>query len=91
MKAYSNKEIEESLKKFPTWSLVEGSIQRKFKFKDFSEALSFIVRVGLLAEKQGHHPEIFNIYNNVTLSLDTHDAGGITEKDFLLAADVDKL
>ena len=91
MEAYSNKEIEEALKKVPTWSLVEGSIQRKFKFKDFSEALSFIVRVGLLAEKQGHHPEIFNIYNNVTLSLDTHDAGGITEKDFLLAAAVDKL
>lgn len=91
MKAYSNKEIEESLKKVPTWSLVEGSIQRKFKFKDFSEALSFIVRVGLLAEKQGHHPEIFNVYNNVTLNLDTHDAGGITEKDFLLAAAVDKL
>lgn len=91
MEAYSNKEIEEALKKVPNWSLVEGSIQRKFKFKDFSEALSFIVRVGLLAEKQGHHPEIFNIYNNVTLSLDTHDAGGITEKDFLLAAAVDKL
>ena len=91
MKAYSNKEIEESLKKVPTWSLVEGSIQRKFKLKDFSEALSFIVRVGLLAEKQGHHPEIFNVYNNVTLNLDTHDAGGITEKDFLLAAAVDKL
>lgn len=91
MKAYSYKEIEESLKKVPSWSLIENSIQRKFQFKDFSEALSFIVKIGLLAEKQGHHPEIWNVYNKVTLSLDTHDADGITEKDFLLALAIDEL
>lgn len=91
MKAYSISEIEKALKKVSNWHLVENSIQKKFQFKDFSEALSFIVKVGLLAEKQGHHPEIWNVYNKVTLSLNTHDANGITDKDFLLASSIDKL
>ena len=91
MKAHSISEIEKALKKVSNWNLVEISIQKKFQFKDFSEALSFIVKVGLLAEKQGHHPEIWNVYNKVTLSLNTHDANGITDKDFLLASSIDKL
>lgn len=91
MKAYSISEIQKSLKKVSNWHLVENSIQKKFQFKDFSESLSFIVKVGLLAEKQGHHPEIWNVYNKVTLSLNTHDANGITEKDFTLASSIDDL
>ena len=91
MKGYSIFEIEESLKKVSNWNLVDNSIQKKFQFKDFSEALSFIVKLGLLAEKQGHHPEIWNVYNKVTLNLNTHDANGITEKDFALAIAIDKL
>ena len=91
MKAYSTNEIEDSLKKVSNWNLVENSVQKKFQFKDFSEALSFIVKVGSVAEKQGHHPEIWNVYNKVTLTLNTHDANGITEKDFALASAIDDL
>ncbi|MGV9003235.1 4a-hydroxytetrahydrobiopterin dehydratase [Flavobacterium sp.] len=91
MKAYSINEIEESLKKVAKWKLVENSIEKKFQFKDFGEALSFIVKVGSVAEKQKHHPEILNVYNKVTLRLNTHDANGITEKDFLLASAIDEL
>lgn len=88
---YTNSEIIESLMKVKEWNYVNESIEKQFQFKDFSEALSFIVKVGMLAEKQNHHPEIWNVYNKVKLSLNTHDAKGITEKDFKLAASIDKL
>lgn len=88
---YTNSEIIESLMKVKEWNYVNESIEKQFQFKDFSEALSFIVKVGMLAEKQNHHPEIWNVYNKVKLSLNTHDANGITEKDFKLAASIDKL
>ncbi len=91
MKPFSNSEIEEALKKVNGWNYTEAKIQKKYQFKDFSEALSFLIRVGILAEKQNHHPEIWNVYNKVTLSLNTHDANGITEKDFILAESIDKL
>jgi 4a-hydroxytetrahydrobiopterin dehydratase len=88
---YTNIEIEESLKKVKDWHFVDGSIEKNFQFKNFSEALSFIVKVGILAEKQNHHPEIWNVYNKVSLKLNTHDANGITEKDFELASGIDAL
>jgi len=91
MKAYSSSEIVQALKKISDWKLVDQTIQKNYQFKDFSQALSFIVRVGIAAEKQNHHPQISNTYNKVTLSLNTHDANGITEKDFKLASDIDKL
>lgn len=67
------------------------AIRHEFKFKNFSEAFGFMTRVALLAEKASHHPEWFNVYNKVSITLTTHDAGGLSEKDILLAEKIDKL
>ncbi len=72
----------------PGWRRVGGRtprIQGRYAFKDFKEALRFVVRAGKLAEAQGHHPNITILYNRVTLNLWTHDSGGITPKDLRLA------
>ncbi|MBD3225228.1 MAG: 4a-hydroxytetrahydrobiopterin dehydratase, partial [Caldithrix sp.] len=58
---------------------------------DFIAAVGFINKMAILAEKHEHHPELFNVYNTVTLSFSTHSAGGLTDKDFNIAADIDKL
>ncbi|MCA3417808.1 MAG: 4a-hydroxytetrahydrobiopterin dehydratase [Roseomonas sp.] len=75
----------------PAWKLVEGrdAITRSFRFKDFSEAWGFMARVGLLAEAQDHHPEWFNVWNRVEITLSTHDAGGLSARDVRLAKAID--
>ena len=73
------------------YEAVTGSIRRDFKFKDFSEAFAFMTRVALLADKADHHPDWSNVYDRVSITLSTHDAGGLTEKDVLLATAIDKL
>jgi 4a-hydroxytetrahydrobiopterin dehydratase len=69
------------------WLLTDDgmAIRKKFKFKNFSEAFSFMTRVALLAEQHNHHPEWFNVYNRVDITLTTHDANGVTIKDLTLA------
>ncbi|MEO6396586.1 MAG: 4a-hydroxytetrahydrobiopterin dehydratase [Devosia sp.] len=67
------------------------AISRDFKFKDFSEAFAFMTRVALLAQTAGHHPEWSNVYNKVSITLTTHDAGGMTDKDVDLARAIDGL
>ena len=67
------------------------AISHDFKFKDFSEAFGFMTRVALLAQSADHHPEWSNVYNKVTITLSTHDAGGLTEKDVALAEKIDQL
>jgi 4a-hydroxytetrahydrobiopterin dehydratase len=69
------------------WSEVEGrdAIQRSFKFKNFNQAFGFMSRVAMQAEKMDHHPEWFNVYATVDVTLSTHDAGGVTELDVALA------
>ncbi|EDQ90862.1 uncharacterized protein MONBRDRAFT_3695, partial [Monosiga brevicollis MX1] len=69
------------------WSLVEGrdAIYKEYAFKDFNEAWGFMARVALKAEQMNHHPEWFNVYNQVKVTLSTHDAGGLSESDFALA------
>lgn len=67
------------------------AITHDFKFKDFSEAFGFMARVALLAQAADHHPEWSNVYNKVTITLSTHDAGGLTEKDVALAEAIDQL
>jgi 4a-hydroxytetrahydrobiopterin dehydratase len=91
MKKYSNIEIQEAMKTLNNWILYEDKIKKQFQFKDFSEAIAFIVRIGILAEKQNHHPELQNVYNKVTISLTTHDVSGLSEKDFLLATSIDTI
>ena len=77
----------------PEWKLVEGrdAITRAFRFKDFSEAWGFMARVALLAEAQDHHPEWFNVWNRVEITLSTHDAGGLSARDVRLAQAIDSI
>ena len=76
-----------AVKALSEWREVEGrdAITRSFKFRDFNQAFAFMTRVALLSEKLDHHPEWFNVYNKVDVTLSTHDAGGITEKDIAMA------
>ena len=71
------------------WSLVDGKIHKEFQFADFIEAFGFMSRVALAAEKMNHHPEWFNVWNRVTIDLNTHDVGGLSKLDFELAAKID--
>jgi len=82
-----------ALAKLSGWSEVEGrdAISRKFTFKDFSEAFGFMARAALMAEKLDHHPEWFNVYNKVEVTLATHEAGGVTERDVQLAQEMNRL
>jgi len=82
-----------ALAKLPGWAKVEGdrdAITRTYKFKDFNEAFGFMTRAALMADKLDHHPEWFNVYNRVEVTLTTHDADGVTESDVALAAFMDK-
>ena len=82
-----------ALGKLSHWSEVKGrdAISRKFVFKDFNEAFGFMTRAALVAEKMDHHPEWFNVYKTVEVTLSTHDAGGVTELDVKLAETMNKL
>ena len=72
--------------KAKNWVEKDNKISRSFEFKDFVDAFAFLTKVAILAEKQNHHPEIYNVYNKVTIHLNTHDAGNmVTEKDYRLA------
>lgn len=74
------------------WKEENDALKRHFEFKDFSEAFGFLSRVALEAEKAQHHPEIRNVFNQVWISLSTHDAGDkVTDKDRQLAAAIDQL
>ena len=84
-------EREAALKELRNWQMAKDrdAIQRSFKFKNFSEAWGFMNRVALLAESQDHHPEWFNVYNKVDITLATHDAGGLSARDVKLAKAID--
>jgi 4a-hydroxytetrahydrobiopterin dehydratase len=83
-------EIEEVLKAHPGWHLERDKLVRKWTFKDFVEAMAFVNRVAAVAEAAGHHPDIDIRYNQVTLGLISHDAGGITKRDGMMAGRIDK-
>ena len=82
----------EALAGLEGWGLVEGrdAIARSFKFKSFNQAFGFMARVALKAEKMDHHPEWFNVYSTVDVTLATHDAGGVTALDIELAQFMNK-
>ena len=73
------------------WSIKEAKLNKVFVFKNFIDAFGFMSKVALIAEKLNHHPEWFNSYNKVEISLITHEAGGLTERDFMLAALIEEL
>jgi 4a-hydroxytetrahydrobiopterin dehydratase len=86
MDKLSAQQIDVLLGKLSDWKIEGGELVRTFNFKDFRESLAFVNRVGELAEAASHHPDIDIRYNKVRLALVTHDAGGLTAKDFELAA-----
>eukprot|EP01132_Coremiostelium_polycephalum_P006623 gene6623-8194_t len=80
------------LEEIPSWSMVQGrdAIKKTFTFKDFTEAFGFMTKTAIVAEKMDHHPEWFNVYNRVEVTLSTHDANGLTTNDVQLAKQMDK-
>jgi 4a-hydroxytetrahydrobiopterin dehydratase len=88
----SDESVRKEMAKLSGWSHVENrsAISKTFQFKSFSQAWAFMSRVALLAEKMNHHPEWFNVYNRVDVTLSTHDAGGLSELDFKMAEKMDR-
>lgn len=93
VRALSDAERATALETLADWRYDNGarSITRRFEFADFVAAFGFMSRVALLAEKAGHHPDWSNAYNKVTVSLTTHDAGGLTDRDVELARQIDRI
>ncbi|MGE5513353.1 MAG: 4a-hydroxytetrahydrobiopterin dehydratase [Bacteroidota bacterium] len=86
-------ERDQALKALSDWTPVDGrdAISKSFKFKDFNAAFGFMTRVALVAEQINHHPEWLNVWNRVDVTLSTHDAGGLTERDIKLAEAMDRI
>jgi 4a-hydroxytetrahydrobiopterin dehydratase len=84
-------EIAAELAKVPGWSIAQGKLHRVFEFTDFRQAFGFMTSVALAAEAMNHHPDWSNVWNKVTIDLNTHSAGGITTNDFALAAQIQKI
>ena len=91
MHPLSPEEAQSRLASLAGWQIVAGELAKTFQFKDFAASLRFVNQVGELAEQAGHHPDIDIRYNRVRLALTTHDAGGLTQKDFDMAAHVQNI
>lgn len=92
MKPLAEKEINAGMKTINgAWKREGGFIQREFRFKDFIEAFSFMTTVAFWAEKLNHHPNWENVYSKVSISLSTHEASGLTDRDFKLAGKIDEV
>lgn len=90
MSAMDEQELLTATAALDGWKIEAGKLSKVFKFNDFVGAFGFMSQVALIAERMNHHPEWFNVYNTVKVELTTHDAGGITAKDFELAAAMDR-
>ena len=91
MAKLTDSEISELLANLPGWTVVEAKLHREYKFADFTYAFGFMATAATAIEKMNHHPEWFNVYNKVIVDLTTHDAGGISRKDFTLAAKLEEI
>ncbi|MBO6536014.1 MAG: 4a-hydroxytetrahydrobiopterin dehydratase [Balneolaceae bacterium] len=92
MEPLKEEKINEHLTSLNGWKYENDSITKDFKFNDFKEALAFIIRVGFEAEELGHHPNLSNVYNQVSIALQTHDIGNkVSEKDIELAQKIEKI
>ena len=85
MEKLSEEEIVAKLAELPEWSVADGKLHREYRFADFVHAFGFMATAAIAIEKMNHHPEWFNVWNQVKIDLATHDAGGITNRDFKLA------
>lgn len=91
MEKASEQEIARFVGSNGAWSVDNGKLRREFVFRDFCEAFGFMAEVALVAERSNHHPEWFNVYRKVLVHLTTHEAGGITQRDFELAIRMDEI
>lgn len=91
MEILSDYEIKERLDDLEGWEYKDDAIHTSFQFVNFKEAFSVMVRIAFEAEAQQHHPNWSNVYNELQISLSTHDAGGVTEKDFKLARSIENI
>jgi len=87
----SEAEITSRLSELDNWQMIDGKLLKTFTFKSFVQAFGFMSSVALLAEAMSHHPDWSNVYNRVTIGLNTHDMGGITDWDFSLAKQIDEI
>lgn len=87
----TDSEIDAALKTLPNWAKHDGAIQRVFQFGDFVQAMEFVNRIAAAAEAANHHPDILINYNKVTLSLVSHDAGGVTQRDVRMAGKINQV
>ncbi|MDQ6998451.1 MAG: 4a-hydroxytetrahydrobiopterin dehydratase [Mariprofundus sp.] len=87
----SNTEIQDFIHTYHSWSVENDKLHREYIFHDFVQAFGFMTEVALISESTNHHPEWFNVYKKVTVDLTTHEAGGITERDFSLAMKMEEI
>jgi 4a-hydroxytetrahydrobiopterin dehydratase len=92
IKKFAKTEITQKLKRLSGWKMVKGrnAITKTFKFKDFVQAFGWMTSMAIYAEKKDHHPEWFNVYNTVVVTLSTHDSGGVTKLDLDMAQEMNK-
>lgn len=91
MSKLSIEQIEKKLEQLDGWEFVDGAIETSFEFKNFKEAFSVMTRIAFECEAQSHHPDWSNVYNSLHIRLNTHDAEGVTEKDFKLARAIEAI
>ncbi|HIB47970.1 MAG TPA: 4a-hydroxytetrahydrobiopterin dehydratase [Flavobacteriaceae bacterium] len=91
MKPYTEEQVQEKLKEYEGWEYDDNAIHTAFEFENFKEAFTIMTRIAFEAERLEHHPDWSNVYNKLHISLNTHDAGGVTDKDFELAKVIDQL
>lgn len=91
MKKLSEAEIAKELEQLDGWEYVDGAIETTFEFKNFKEAFSVMTRIAFECEAQEHHPDWQNVYNTLSIRLNTHDADGVTQKDFQLAKSIEDI
>ena len=91
MEKLKPEEIEKRLESLEGWEFNNDAIETSFEFKDFKEAFTVMTRIAFECEAQNHHPDWTNVYNSLQIRLSTHDANGVTEKDFILARSIENI
>ena len=87
----SEAQIQDRLKDFPNWDFEDNAIHTVIEFENFKEVFATMTRIAFEAEEQNHHPDWSNVYNELSITLNTHDAGGVTENDFKLVQSIEEI
>jgi len=91
MEKFTDVQVQDYLTQLEGWEYIDGAIETTFEFEDFKEAFSVMTRIAFECEAQNHHPDWGNIYNTLNIRLNTHEANGVTEKDFVLARSIEEI